>query len=150
MSLMKKLVEEKTAHLYEEIHDVEGDMGDGRYIEVESTPVSRARIKRQIAQGEGLRILVGAGSHRNFLAVWAGDGDSNIGAIHETVADYYDMDIYDGHVPLEMTRDGKLHVTTTVKGLFDDPRDIEDALDRNAEFRKVFGTGRVNMSRVFG
>lgn len=146
-NLMNILVKEKTLGLKmnEDYFSVDGDNGR---IKVISDDIRRGELKKLRDIGAGLRILVGAGDKRDLCIVWAGDGNSNIGAIHDTIASQFMMDIRDGHVPLEESPTGQLRVTTTAQGIFDDPREVEDVLDRNKQFRKAFGTQRVDMSAL--
>lgn len=145
---LKKFIAEKIAELSEDIHPVDGD--DGGKIKVAGSPVAPHEVKKMIAQGKGLRILVGAGKFRNVLLVWVGDGNSNVGAMHDTVAQQFGMSMHgQRHVPLEMTPQGKLRVTTTTQETaLEGKRDIEDVLDRNAEYRSIFGTAKVDYSAL--
>lgn len=149
MKLMEAFVAEKVTPLAEDRMTVDGDLYDEVTLEV--SPVNKRVVQRMMQRGEGLRILVGAGDLNSELMVWAGDGDSNIpdGATHDTVGSQFGMSVeHDGHVSLEMTKDGRLQVTTTNQRVFDDPRQIEDVLDRNREFQKVFGGLKVDMSKL--
>lgn len=148
MASMKKLIEEKTLGLRmnEDFFTVDGDVGR---IKIISDEVRPNELKKLRAIGKGLRIIVGAGPMRELCIIWAGDSNSGIGAMHDTVASQFGMNMHsDGHVPLEETPNGQLRVTTTAQSTFDDPREIEDVLDRNKQFRKVFGNGRIDTSAL--
>lgn len=146
---MKQFITEKTLGLKmnEDFFTVDGD--DGTRIKIISDEVRPHELKKLRAIGKGLRIIVGAGSMRGMCIIWAGDSNSDIGAMHNTVASQFGMNMHsDGHVPLEELPNGQLRVTTTAQSVFDDERQIEDVLDRNAQFRKVFGNGRVDASAL--
>lgn len=147
MSLMKQLILEKTKHLDEDKFTIDGDMNDR--IKIEATPVNKATVKKMAEEGKGLRILVGADRVKDLLVIWVGDSDSNVGAMHDTVADQLGLDLYDErHVPLEMSPTGKLRLTVTAQDKFDDPREVYDVLDRNSEYKKVFGSLKIDMSTL--
>lgn len=146
-NVFRAFVMEKTIHLCEDTFTVDGDMGDK--IKISASPVKPFEVKNMMKQGKGLRILVGADNMKGMLVVWVGDSNSNVGAMHDTIADQLGMDLYtERHVPLEMTQQGRLRVTTTAQSQFDDPRKIEDVLDRNKEFRKIFGNAPIDYSVV--
>jgi hypothetical protein len=145
MTKMIDFVVEKINRLDEDLFDVDGDVGR---IKIAASPVQPHEVKKMIAQGKGLRILVGAGKMRDMLIVWVGDSDSNVGAMHETIADQFGMSMMDRHVPLELTRAGKMRLTTTAIGIFDTPREVEDALDRNSEYKALFGSYKVDYQKL--
>lgn len=145
MSKLMDFVVGKLQPLTEDVFQVEGDEGPrNTKIDVEASPVRPGMVKKMIAQGKGLRILVGAGPHKDFLAVWVGDGSSNVGAIHETVAGQFGLSMANMHVPLELTRNGQMRITTTAAGIFDTPREAENMLARNREYQSIFGSYRVD------
>jgi len=141
MTKMIDFIAGKLTPLTEDIFSLDGDMGP---IKVSASPVQQHEVKKMIARGKGLRILVGSGKFRDMLVVWVGDSESNVGAIHETVAEQFGMSMIDRHVPLELTVSGQMRLTTTAVGIFDTPREVEDVLDRNKEYRAIFGSYHVN------
>jgi hypothetical protein len=152
MSIMKKFITEKISHLKpitlkEEKFTVDGDI---QKIKIEASPINKREVQKMFDQGHGIRILVGAGDMSNFMAVWIGDSDSstNEGAMHETIANQ--LGITDMYVPLEKTAGGTLRITTTAQSFFDEPSEAEDALTRNKEYNKVFGTDTVDYSKLSG
>lgn len=147
MNMMKEFVKEKTSRLKEDFFAIDDDLG-GR-MKIAATPIRSSEVKKLISLGQGLRIIVGADDLNDLLVVWAGDSDSNIGAMHDTVADQFGMNLhYDKHVPLEMTSGGKLRITTTAQAQFDNAREVENVLDRNKEYQKIFGQKPVDMSKL--
>lgn len=148
-NFMRQFITEKTLGIdvNEDFFSVDGDAGDR--IKIIADEVRPHELKKLRAIGKGLRIIVGSGDMRGLCIVWAGDSNSNIGAMHDTVASQFGMNMHsEPHVPLEETPQGVLRVTTTAQSMFDGPREVEDVLDRNKQFRKVFGTGRIDMSRL--
>ena len=131
--------------LCEDMFTLDGDLGDK--VPVAASRVSASEVKRLIAQGKGLRMLVSNKPNGIRLIVWAGDSNSDIGAMHDTIADQAGMDVtYGKDVPLELSPSGNLRLTSTATGQFDDPREVEDLLDRNPEFQKLFGNYRIDYS----
>jgi hypothetical protein len=145
MTKMIDFVVEKINRLDEDLFDVDGDVGR---LKLAASPVQPHEVKKMIAQGKGLRLLVGAGKMRNFLAVWVGDSDSDVGAMHETVASQFGLSLNDRHVPLELTKAGRMAITTTAQGVFDSPREAEDVLDRNSEYKALFGSYKVDYQKL--
>jgi len=152
MSIMKTFVDEQLSKIaivdiFEEIFTAQGDE---QPIKIAASPVNRREVQKMVEMGFGLRILVGMDDLKDFMAVWVGDSNSNTteGAMHETIASQFG--ITGPYVPLEKTTVGKIQVTTTGQRFFDDPRQAEDALDRNVEFNKVFGGQSVDYSNVGG
>jgi len=143
---MKSFILEKTIGLDEDLLPVNDD--SGHKFRIAASPVRKHEVAEMIKLGQGLRILVGADDMKNLLLVWAGDGNSNIGAMHDTIGEQFGMSMMDRHVPLEMTKAGRLQVTTTAQNRFDDAREVEDILDRNREFQKLFGQYPIDYSRI--
>ena len=126
----------------EDILSLHGDMYED--IDVAATPISNFEVKNLAKLGKGLRIIVSLDPDKKIVLVWAGDSVSHIGAIHATIADQFDIDRY---VPLELSAStDNLHVTITATEFFDEPRDVEDALDRNSEFQRLFGSYTIDYS----
>ena len=145
---MKQFVNEKLNKL--RLVDLEEDLftvnGDINPIKIAASPIRKSEVRKMFEQGHGIRILVGTGDMSNFMAVWIGDSNSNKGAMHDTIADQ--LGITGVYVPLEKSAAGRLEITTTGKGFFDSPRDAEDLLDRNSEYRKIFGDEKVDYSKL--
>lgn len=149
METLREFILGKISKLQEDLFPMDGDeFGTNGKIKVAASPLRPAEVKKMIAVGKGLRILVGAGILRDWMAVWVGDSDSNVGAMHDTIASQFGLAMNARHVPLEMTRSGKLRLTTTAQGMFDSKREVEDVLDRNKEFQSIFGGQRVDMSKL--
>lgn len=149
MTNMLGFLLEKTIHLTEDTFRVKGEDGDN--ITISASPVKKGEVNEMLSLGHGIRILVGADNMKGMLVVWVGDSDSNLGALHDTIAGHLGMNLYDErHVTLEVTSRGVLRVTTTAQGQFDDPREVEDVLDRNREYQKIFGGQRVDYSVLEG
>jgi len=129
------LTKRKNNVIVEDVLSLQGDMYEK--IHVAATPISKAEIRNLEKIGKGLRILVSLDPDKKIMLVWAGDTESDIGAMHSTIADQFAIDKY---VPLELSSNSdKLRITITATGFFDEPREVEDALDRNREFQRLFG-----------
>lgn len=146
MTRMISFITEKLIPISEDLFNLDDDLG--KRMKIAASPIQAHEIRKMVDQRKGLRILVGAGNLHDFMAVWIGDGDSGIGATHDSVADQLGMKLYDRHVPLELTSSGKMQVTTTAQMIFDNPRQIEDILDRNKEYQTFFGDMRVDYRKL--
>ena len=143
MTGMTELINEKLERLGEKIVQVTGEFGNTTRVAHNPGPLE---INSLIKEDKGLRILVGADEFSDTLIVWVNAPDIT----HLDMAEQFGMSLYDSRdVPLEMSPSGEMRVTISIESTqLDSPRAVEDVLDRNQKYQRLFSDKPIDYSEL--
>lgn len=143
MTGMTALINEKLEPLGEKITVVTGQFNSSARVAHNPGPLEMNSMTKE---GKSLRILVGADEFSDTLLVWVHNPD----IIHQDMAEHFGMTLYHSrHVPLEMAPNGDMKVTISIESTqLDSPLAVEDVLDRNRKYQRLFGSKKVDYSQL--
>ena len=96
--------------------------------------------------GKIFLVMVGADEFSDTLIVWVNAPDIT----HLDMAEQFGMSLYDSRdVPLEMSPSGEMRVTISIESTqLDSPRAVEDVLDRNQKYQRLFSDKPIDYSEL--